>query len=150
MFFANWRLRSRRFLPLLIVFLFLLSWVARVQVGYWQNSQTLLKHALDVTSENYIAYNNLGNVYMDQGLIDMAIFHYTESLAIHPGYEKAHYNLGNALLNKGDFEKAVFHYSEALRNDPNFASAHQNLGIVMEKNGETIRGAHTLYPCAAN
>src|SRR4029079_5697820 len=28
------------------------------QVSYWQNSETIWRHTLDVTSDNYIAHNN--------------------------------------------------------------------------------------------
>jgi len=34
-----------------------LSWS---QIQYWRNSETLFRHALEVTPDNYLAHNNLG------------------------------------------------------------------------------------------
>ena len=34
--------------------------LTRQQLGYWQNNETLFRHALDVTENNYLAHNNLG------------------------------------------------------------------------------------------
>ena len=34
--------------------------LTREQLGYWQDSETLFRHALDVTQNNHIAHNNLG------------------------------------------------------------------------------------------
>ena len=34
--------------------------VTRAQIGFWKNTETLFRHALQVTDGNYVAHNNLG------------------------------------------------------------------------------------------
>ena len=35
--------------------------LSRVQVEYWKDSETLFRHALDVTRDNWLAHYNLEN-----------------------------------------------------------------------------------------
>ena len=35
--------------------------LTRQQLGYWQDSEALFRHALEVTENNYLAHNNLGD-----------------------------------------------------------------------------------------
>src|SRR6266404_4178003 len=50
-----------------------LSWRAWVQTRYWRDSETLFKHALAVTTNNDVAENNLGIVYLRKGNLDEGI-----------------------------------------------------------------------------
>ncbi len=43
--------------------------LSRVQVGYWRDSETLFRHALDVTRGNWVAHNNLGNALAQSGRV---------------------------------------------------------------------------------
>src|SRR5262245_39012373 len=97
------------------------------QLGYWQNSETLFQHTLEVSSKNYIAHNNLGSAYRDRGKTDDAIEQYRLAIAAKPDYPKAHYNLGNALLSKGELEAAAAQYQETISLSPNDALARNNL-----------------------
>ena len=107
------------------------------QVGYWKNSITLFGHALQVTSNNYIAHNNSGNVLINQGRTDEAIQHYLKALRIKPDYVDAHNNLGNVLINQGRTDKAIQHYLQALRINPDYEKAHNNIGNVLLDQGRT-------------
>src|SRR5207249_4350464 len=71
--------------------------MTRVQVGYWTDSTALFEHALAVTSDNWMAHNNLGGVLSSEGRAEEAIRHFTEVLRIRPEYADAHYNMGIAL-----------------------------------------------------
>jgi protein O-mannosyl-transferase len=108
----------------------------RQQLGYWKNSETLFARALQVTQNNYIAHNNLGNALYQKGRIDEAITHYQETLRLQPDYALAHNNLGTALYQKGQTDEAIAHYQETLRLNPNYALAHQNLGNALYQKGQ--------------
>ena len=42
-----------------------LPWLATYrQLGYWQDNVTLWSHAIDVTSNNFLAENNLGKALL--------------------------------------------------------------------------------------
>jgi tetratricopeptide (TPR) repeat protein len=110
--------------------------VSRVQVGYWQGSPTLWKHALDVTTDNYAAHTYYGNALASQGKIDDAIGEYREALRIRADYPEAHNNLGPALAGQGKLSEAIAHFREAIRLRPNYADAYSNLGVALASEGK--------------
>jgi len=101
------------------------------QLQYWKNGITLFEHALEVTSNNFVAHNNLGNALGRQRRFEEAVKHSLEALRIMPGYAYAHNNLAVTLVHQGKFEEAFAHYREALRIRPNFLAAHINFGIAL-------------------
>jgi len=100
---------------------------SHLQVGYWQNSNTLFEHALKVNKDNYVAHSSLAYVLCEQGKRDEAIAHYYQSLSIKPSYATSHVNLGAALAAKGQIDEAEKHFTEAIRMDPRLAAAHSSL-----------------------
>jgi len=108
---------------------------AWVQVGYWKNSITLFERSIQVTTNNFMAHNNLGNALAAQGKHNEAIRLYTEALRIKPHFVQAHNNLGLALEREGDINKATHHYVQALRLNPHYAEAHYNLGNALAHQG---------------
>ena len=118
------------------VVLFVASAVTWTQLQHWKNSATLFQHALKVTSNNYLAHNNLGNILADQGNLQEAVSHYQEALKIEPNFPRAHNNLGRALARQGKVDEAVVHYREALQLKPNFPKAHNNLANALAKQGK--------------
>jgi protein O-mannosyl-transferase len=114
-----------------------LGWSARSQVPYWRNSEILWNRILAVTSNNYVAHNNLGVLLERRGQVDDAMVHYLQTLRIQSvtgqarhnlGLARAHTNLASALLRKGNIDEAIVHCNTALRLRPNFAEAHTALG----------------------
>ena len=107
------------------------------QLQFWQDSETLFRHAVAVTENNYVAHYNLGVALDDQGQSDEAIRQYREVLRLKPDYARAYVNLGLALGNQGQTSEAVSSYQEAIRLEPNNALAHNNLGIALFNQGQT-------------
>ena len=118
------------------------SWL---QVGFWKNSMTLFKHTLDVTTNNWLAHNNMGNALAGQGKTDEAIAHYWKSLKINPGWAPVHNNLGNALTKQRKTDEAITYYMRALEIDPMFAEAHNNLGTALTTKG---RFEEAVFHCS--
>ena len=89
---------------------------ARAQLAYWQNSETLFRHALAVTTGNDVAEHNLGSYLMDvQGGLPEAISHLQASLRISPDSAKTHTELGNALSRlPGREREALAEYEAAI------------------------------------
>jgi Flp pilus assembly protein TadD len=115
--------------------LFVLIICTFIQLHHWQDATTLFEHALEVTTDNFVAHNNLGIALAAQGKFDEAIVHYSEALRIKPSYAKAHCNLGDVLARLGKHEDAIWHYHRALQLKPNFAEAHNNLGVTLKQQG---------------
>ena len=114
------------------------------QVAYWQDSITLFRHALSVTTDNDVAHNNLGTALRKNGNIEEATSQYREVLRINPDDGEAHNNLGNALYLRGEVREAETHLREALRIRPQSAEVHYNLGNVLLSQGRTDEAVSQL------
>jgi tetratricopeptide (TPR) repeat protein len=110
--------------------------LTRQQLGYWKNSETLFRHALEVTENNYLAHKAIGDSLDLKGQRDGAIGHYREALRLNPNYVLAHNNLGNVLDKKGQINEAISQFQEALRLKPDYAEAHYNLGHALGQEGQ--------------
>ncbi len=109
--------------------------LSRAQVGYWKDSETLFRHALDVTRDNWMAHYNLGNFLGQTGRMPEAIAHFEQALRIRPDYAEAHCNLGIALMQSGRVPEAIVQYQQALEIKPGDAEAHCNLGNALGRVG---------------
>jgi protein O-mannosyl-transferase len=111
--------------------------LTRQQLGYWQDSEVLFRHALAVTANNYLAYHNLGLTLEEKGQTDEAINQYQKAIRLKPDFAKAHNNLGTALGTKGQTDEAISQFQEAIRVKPDFAGFHYNLGTALDRKGQT-------------
>jgi tetratricopeptide (TPR) repeat protein len=106
------------------------------QIGYWKDSETLFRHALAVTKDNWLAHNNLGDALLGKGQTDEAFRQFQEVIRLKPDDAPAHYNLGNTLAMKGQMDDAIGQYQKALRLEPDHALAHNNLGNALLGKGQ--------------
>jgi protein O-mannosyl-transferase len=106
------------------------------QIQFWRNSEALFRHAVKVTQDNYLAYNNLGFYLNGQGRKTEAIENYQQALRINPVYEDALNNLGYALAEQKKYLEAIPLYEAALRVRPNHVEVHNNLGNALSEIGK--------------
>jgi protein O-mannosyl-transferase len=111
------------------------------QVGYWKDSESLFRHALAVTTGNYVAHNNYGLALRRKGRTEEAISHFRAAVQIRPEDVEAHTNLGEALLAEGRTGEALPELLEALRLNPTYPNAHINLGVLLDRQGRTKEAA---------
>jgi tetratricopeptide (TPR) repeat protein len=109
--------------------------LARLQVGYWKNPETLFRYALKVTRNNWVAHNSLGVALERAGRVEDAVTHYEQALRIRPDYADAHYNLGVALEQTGKPAEAIGQYERALRIKSGDEETRYHLGIALEQVG---------------
>jgi tetratricopeptide (TPR) repeat protein len=107
------------------------------QTTYWRDSEALWYHALDCTSQNYMAHYNLACALQHHGAFPEAAAHYKETLEITPHYAPAHVNLGELLADHGRLAAAMDHYRQALQAEPDNADAHNNLGRLLARLGQS-------------
>jgi tetratricopeptide (TPR) repeat protein len=117
-----------------------LSRRAWVQTRYWRDSETLFKHALAVTTNNDVAENNLGIVYLRQGNLDEAISLLQAAVDLRPDNSPAHENLAKALLQKGKVTDALIHYRKLLELQPDNIEVHNIVGTVLIQQGRIREG----------
>lgn len=118
--------------------------LTRVQLKTWADSGELLRHAIKVTRDNYIAWDGLGTYLDSTGQRDEAIKAYTEALRLKPNYAQAQYDLGTALLAAGRRDEAMQHLLDAVKYDPAFARAHINLGKAFLDQGRVADAAEHM------
>ncbi len=101
------------------------------QIQFWRTSETLFRRATQVSSKNYLAYNNLGFYLAAHGGEEEAMEDYRKALEINPLYEDALNNLGYALAGRKHPAEAIPLYEAALRIRPNHVEVHNNLGNAL-------------------
>ncbi len=99
-----------------------------LQTSYWRDSETLFTHALAVTSNNDVALNNLGIIFLDKGQLDDAISKLQAAIDLRPENGPAHDNLAKALLKKGRVAEAMVHYRKLLELEPENIEARNTRG----------------------
>jgi tetratricopeptide (TPR) repeat protein len=135
-----------------------LSWRAFVQTSYWKNSEMLWNHTLAMTTNNDMAHNSLGALFLRRGQWDSAISHFEKALEIRSrNAAAAHYNFGGALIEntlasalarKGRLSEAIGHYEKAIKLRPDYGDPYLNLGSVLFGQGR-IDDAIALWRKAA-
>ena len=124
--------------------------VTWVQIGYWRSSEALFRHAIKVTSGNYLAHHNLGVALAEEpGRLPEAIAQYEAALAIKPDYARARTDLANALSKTpGRTEDAVAEYQAAIRLEPGAAIPHNDLGNTLSQIPGRLAEAIAEYQAA--
>jgi tetratricopeptide (TPR) repeat protein len=107
----------------------------RIQLNYWQNSIKLLRHAIEVTTDNYVACNFLGRALDAAGKNDESLPCYEASVRIESHYAQAQFNLGMAWLKRGRAEKACEPLAAAVRLVPDNAGARFYFGLALMDDG---------------
>jgi tetratricopeptide (TPR) repeat protein len=106
------------------------------QTSYWRNNETLWRHTLDCTSDNYWVHNLLGNALGEKGRDDEARSHFLAAVRLKPDYADAFYNLGVAAAHRNEMDRAMVYYQQAVNLDRTNAKARNNLGYALLLSGD--------------
>jgi protein O-mannosyl-transferase len=109
--------------------------LCEAQIQYWRNSGTLFRHALDVTSGNYLAHHNLGVALAAEGRFAEAIEQYQSALQIEPDAPNVQTDYGNALAKSGRVQEAIAHYQATLQAFPDSPITHNDLANALAAAG---------------
>jgi tetratricopeptide (TPR) repeat protein len=109
--------------------------LTRQQLGYWRDSETLFRHTLKITQNNYIALINLGTALGGKGRIEEAVSQFQQAIRLKPDDTLAHENLGVALDIEGRIDEAMSEFQEAIRLKPDYADPHYNFGVALDNAG---------------
>ncbi len=131
----SWRFQRTALSAAALIVIGALSWRGWLQTSYWRDSETLFTHALAVTSNNDVALNNLGIIFLDKGQLDDAISKLQAAIDLRPENAPAHDNLAKALLKKGQVAEATVHYRKFLELEPANVEARNTLGTTLIQQG---------------
>jgi tetratricopeptide (TPR) repeat protein len=120
-----------------------------INLEYWRNSISLFRHAIDVTAENYVAYNNLGVALKRDGEVAEAVSNFRNAVRIRPRDGDAQDNLGEGLLVLGKTEEGLAHLEEAVRLRPDSAKVHADLASGLIRSGRAAE-AEAQYRLAVD
>jgi protein O-mannosyl-transferase len=106
------------------------------QLQFWRNTETLFRHALAVTSNNYLAHLNLGLALEQEGDLAGALTEYQETLRLDPSYPGLHNHLGIVFDKLGRHAESLAEYrGESDRHQDN-AYLHNAVGSELAALGE--------------
>jgi Flp pilus assembly protein TadD len=120
--------RAQFLVPASAIVLAACLFCTRIQAGYWHDSETLFRHAIELAPDNYMAYNSLGRALDQLDRKDEAIQCLREAVRLAPGYSGGQYNLGTMLLLQNKIEEAMSHLNVAVKESPKDPNGHHNLG----------------------
>jgi tetratricopeptide (TPR) repeat protein len=127
----NFRLRARMAAGILLV-LGVLSWQ---RAWAYQDLETLWSDTVTSDPKSWMAFNNLGNVYLDKNELDLARANYEKALAINPQEVNALSNLGIIYARENRLDEAIAEFQAALAIRPGFSRPMNNLAAALYAQG---------------
>ena len=124
------KIRKKILFPGAITALLMMVVLTWRQCSYWKNSTTIFSHALQATSDNYLAHTNLAIALANDGKNYEAIDHYNKAILIEPDIDLPYYNRGISYVNTGQYQLAIDDYSKAIILKSDNIMAYNNRGIA--------------------
>lgn len=101
---------------------------ARVECGFWKNDYTLADRALQVTKDNFLAYDIKGNFLLDSLRYDEALDCFRKSIALRPTQTSPRVSIGLILLRQGRPHEAIDAFASVFALDSNNTLAYLDCG----------------------
>ncbi len=111
-----------------------------LQLRHWQNSITILEHAVRVTTNNFVAENNLSIALLGVGKPDEALSHASEALRIRPDVPQFWFQRGEVFAAQHKLAEAIAQYVAAIKMAPDDWEAHARLAQVLSAGPDTAAG----------
>ena len=108
--------------------------VTAVQLRYWRNSETLFRHALDVTSNNMMAEFLLGDALIKERKAAEGLVHLERVVQLFPDYAPAQSKIADVLAMHGRIREAIEHYHAVLLYRPDTPIVMNNLAWILATN----------------
>ena len=108
---------------------------SQAQLRHWQNTESLFRHTLAVTTNNFVAWNNLGFCLAEQGQPREAEACYRAAVEINPDFQDSWSNLGSLLAETMRHEEAIATYETALQTHPGFIKVRNGLATALAMTG---------------
>ncbi len=115
-FVARWPVSQPWIAGLGITACLSLALLTLTQIQYWRNTEELLRHAIEVDSGNYLAWDFLGQtIALRAGFPSEAASCFRNAIRARPDFAEAHNDLGVFLFGTGETIEAVAEYREAIQ-----------------------------------
>lgn len=107
------------------------------QGAVYKDLETLWQDTLAKNPTSWMAWNNLGLIYMERGDFKAAQAHYDRALELKPDFDMPYFNKGTMEAQRNNLEDAVAYYRRTLALNPRYEPASLNLGIALFAQGKT-------------
>jgi len=124
---------ERALLPLGVIVLFVLGSTTLVQAQVWRSSQTLFRHALQVTDRNHVAHINFGLALFRDGEPERADRQLSRAISVMPSAAHAYGLRGEVRFEQGRYSEAAEDFRTARRIQPDSARWFLGQGRVAGK-----------------
>ncbi|HSU65358.1 MAG TPA: tetratricopeptide repeat protein [Tepidisphaeraceae bacterium] len=117
------------------VVLVLLAGRSMAQTVYWENTETLFTHAMELNPSSWTALINVGVVQLHQGKVAEAKSKFERALEVAPDEPEARTNLATLLLKEGKPQAAAEQYEKVLAQQPDNPEAQYDYGNLLLRTG---------------
>jgi Tfp pilus assembly protein PilF len=131
-----------------LAFCFALIPLTAAQASLWRTPLSLWAHTVEHNPDDWTAQADVAWGYFSEGNLDQAKSHAEKSLAISPGFSRAHYTLGMIYLQQGHATEAVREFATALEKEKFSALFWEQYGTALEQAGKLDEAEHA-YRMAA-
>jgi len=110
--------------------------ITSVQLGYWNNSITLMEHTVAVTHNNFMAHHDLGVALTEERRYDAALNEFAEALKIRTNALSL-YEIGRVYELEHRTNEAVAEYQRAADVDPKWLNARKRAAFLLSESLQT-------------
>ena len=122
-----------RLIPaILTVTIAVLSVATHLRNQVWTDTIRLWEDTAQKSPLNARVHFNLGVIYKNRDMPDMAREQYLTAIKLRPDFAEAYNNLGNIYQACNMLDKAEESYLRAVKFKPDYAGAHNNLGVIYQ------------------
>ena len=115
-----------------------------VRADDFSTSKKLWLSTMKAAPLSYRVYNNLGDVYANEGQYQLAIQNFQRSLELKPDYADAVHNMGFTYMQMGDVNKARFYLQKSFEMNPRLYQSLFKLGYIEMQLGN-LEGAKYYF-----
>ena len=119
-----------------------------IEYGRLGQAEGICRQILDSSPRTSEAYNILGIIYQEQGMVDAAITVLNKAVELDGSNANAFFNLGSVLGQHGKHEQAASSLRKGLALAPRTAKARNNLGLALARLGKLDEAIHSLEKAA--
>jgi tetratricopeptide (TPR) repeat protein len=120
---------------LAVAILIICSILCRRQLEFWRDSQTLFEHAIDVTGDNWVADQQLGDIAFQRRDYVTALAYFQDSIRLRPTDARGYFDAANCLVTSNP-QAAIKLYREAIARSPRTPAHHLNLAAALAAVGD--------------
>jgi tetratricopeptide (TPR) repeat protein len=134
------------------VLLPLLAFLTWKQTAMYSDNETLWRTTIAKDPDAFLAYNNLGYIFLEKNQMTDAIPLLNKSLELKPDFVEPQNNLGDALMRIGQINEGMSHFQKAAELDPASPASYYNLGNAWLETGHPekaitqFKKALEIYP----